>query len=114
VGHAFLEPAHLQASLNHVLDKYAAGQQNELKRYMKVAWDDDKDYWRRRPLTKEGLDYAANDVRFLLQAFDVMAHKLEQQGLFDQALSMSRARVDHARASTPWEPTPQRALTSGS
>lgn len=97
VGHAFLEPTQKQSALNNMLGKYIPGAQNELKRFMKLAWAEDRDYWRRRPLTKEMQDYAANDVRYLLQAFGVMAHKLEQQSTFEQALTYSRMRVDKAR-----------------
>jgi ribonuclease D len=101
VGHSLLTDGRDgQAGLNAVLSLYAQGAKNHLKKAVKEAWIRDHNYWTRRPLTQEMVDYASGDVRFLLKAYDRMAHDLQKTALLGQALSFSRTYVDQARLSS--------------
>jgi ribonuclease D len=50
--------------------------------------------WRRRPLSRELLEYAAEDVQFLLPARDVLCARLEELGRLDWALADSAELLD--------------------
>lgn len=46
--------------------------------------------WSRRPLTPEQIDYAVDDVRYLILAYDALAEKLRELGRMDWALDEMR------------------------
>lgn len=52
--------------------------------------------WSKRPLRAEYLDYAAEDVEYLLPAYEILTHKLEEKGRLDWALEDSRWLLDPA------------------
>lgn len=52
--------------------------------------------WAERPLPDRYLEYAAEDVEYLLPACDVLAERLEQKGRLDWALSDSKLLTDPA------------------
>jgi ribonuclease D len=52
--------------------------------------------WTRRPLTEAMLDYAAEDVMYLLQAADILSEKLDQKGRLDWAYQDSALLLDPA------------------
>lgn len=69
---------------------------------MKELFDVDMDKshtradWTRRPLPEAFLQYAAEDVEYLLPAADVLAEKLEQKGRLDWARQDSQLLLDPA------------------
>ena len=50
--------------------------------------------WSRRPLRAEYLEYAAEDVEYLLPAFDILAARLEEKGRLDWAREDSQWLLD--------------------
>lgn len=52
--------------------------------------------WSKRPLRAEYLDYAAEDVEYLLPAYEILTRKLEEKGRLDWALEDSRWLLDPA------------------
>ena len=50
--------------------------------------------WSRRPLRDEFLEYAAEDVEYLLPACDLLSEKLEEKGRLEWALEDSRCLLD--------------------
>ena len=50
--------------------------------------------WSRRPLREEFLEYAAEDVEYLLPAFELLAEQLEQKGRMEWAREDSRWLLD--------------------
>jgi len=50
--------------------------------------------WTRRPLADEVLEYAAEDVEYLLPAFDILCEKLEKKGRLDWAQQDSHLLLD--------------------
>jgi ribonuclease D len=51
-----------------------------------------KSNWRRRPLTKDQLRYAATDAHVTLRIFDELRRRLEEQGRWTSALSSATLR----------------------
>jgi ribonuclease D len=49
-----------------------------------------KSNWRRRPLTRAQLDYAAMDARITLAAYDELSRILAEQGKLEEALRFAR------------------------
>jgi hypothetical protein len=74
--------------LNVVLDKYA-GVMNDLKGKVEHR----PGLWEQRPLPDELLSYAAQDVAFMLKAYQEMSSQLENIGKLDQVLENSRANL---------------------
>jgi ribonuclease D len=52
--------------------------------------------WSKRPLRAEYLDYAAEDVEYLLPAYEILTEKLEEKGRLGWALEDSRWLLDPA------------------
>ncbi len=52
--------------------------------------------WSRRPLSEAELEYAAEDVMYLLQAYDVLCERLEARGRLEWALQDSADLLDPA------------------
>lgn len=52
--------------------------------------------WARRPLTPEQLEYALDDVRWLIKAYDVMRARLEEEGRLSWVLDELRPLADRA------------------
>ena len=52
--------------------------------------------WSKRPLRAEYLDYAAEDVEYLLPAYEILTSRLEEKGRLDWALEDSRWLLDPA------------------
>ncbi len=52
--------------------------------------------WTRRPLSEAVLDYAAEDVEYLLPAFDVLSEQLDKKGRLDWARQDSALLLDKA------------------
>ena len=52
--------------------------------------------WTRRPLAEAVLDYAAEDVEYLLPAADILSEKLDKKGRLDWALQDSALLLDKA------------------
>ncbi|AEB06850.1 ribonuclease D [Coriobacterium glomerans PW2] len=52
--------------------------------------------WSHRPLTAEQMDYAEDDVRYLICAYEVMAERLEQRGRMSWALDEMRPLADES------------------
>lgn len=55
--------------------------------------------WRRRPLTREQLDYAALDAQAALRVYQTLTERLAQEGRLEAELR--RAQLDLARAAQP-------------
>ena len=62
--------------------------------------------WSKRPLSREALSYAAEDVAWLLPAFDALSRELERRGRLAWAEEDSRALLDPALYTT----TPAEAI----
>jgi ribonuclease D len=52
--------------------------------------------WTRRPLPTEVLDYAAEDVEYLLPAYDILSERLDKKGRLEWALQDSALLLDTA------------------
>lgn len=52
--------------------------------------------WSRRPLTPEQLEYAIDDVRYLIKAYDVIRERLEEQGRMSWVLDELRPLMDRS------------------
>ena len=61
--------------------------------------------WRRRPLSREQLDYAALDARIALQVFQELAERLEREGRLAEELH--RARIAPPAEDTAPRPAPR-------
>lgn len=57
-----------------------------------------KSNWRRRPLTRAQLDYAAMDARITLAAYDELSHILAEQGKLEEALRFASLEPAEERA----------------
>lgn len=66
-----------------------------------------KSNWRRRPLTRAQLEYAALDARMTLAAFDELSRILTEQGKLEQAIRF--ATLEPAAEKTGSEPRRRRA-----
>jgi ribonuclease D len=60
-----------------------------------------KSNWRRRPLTRAQLDYAATDARVTLQVYDELERILTEQGKFPGALRAATLTPSSGEARTP-------------
>lgn len=75
------------------------GAENDLKPLIKSAYRHNTEFWMQRPLTTTMIDYATDDVCYLLDAYEEIAYRLKEQELYADVLLESRARIDRARFS---------------
>jgi ribonuclease D len=62
--------------------------------------------WRRRPLTTAQINYALEDVRYLLELHDVIAKRIElanRTGWFQDEIEVWQQEVDQARSRQRWQ-----------
>lgn len=65
--------------------------------------------WRRRPLSREQLDYAALDAQIALRVYQELAARLNQEGCWEQELSRARLKMKVAQPTESNEPNPPKS-----
>ena len=60
--------------------------------------------WRRRPLSREQLDYAALDAQIALRVYQELAARLSSEGCWEQELARARLRIKDTQSTEPHTP----------
>jgi len=81
-------------SLQNLIEKYF--QVRLSKKYQKANW-------RLRPLTKEQLDYASGDTRYLFRLYKILKAEVEKKGRLDQLEEECRLMEDITWSGRPFE-----------
>jgi ribonuclease D len=89
VAHKVITNSEFRVGLNEVLETYV-GTSNKLKEKVRNIYKYNHDYWKKRPLPRESLDYAAEDVAHLLACHRAMVARMSAA---DVELVYSRSRV---------------------
>ena len=77
---------------------YSAGYRRLLEQVLNVRIEKTESYsdWQARPLTREQIDYAVNDVIHLMPLYEDIVSRLEEMGRLDWALEECRAYEDES------------------
>ena len=104
-------PAHLfdtQLAAAFCSTEYPASYASVVTKFLKQKPNkgEQRTDWRRRPLTTAQINYALEDVRYLLELHDVIAKRIELEnrtGWFQDEIEVWQQEVDQARSRQRWQ-----------